>query len=70
MNAAFCVPVVPIRILPVSAATPALAIVTLFEPVVRFAPAAEPSAMLLLPVVLLMSAWKPKAWLSWPVVFL
>ena len=62
-------PLPPIRIVPDSPALPALAIATLFEPVVRFSPAPGPSAMLRDPVVLANSALLPVATLAVPVVF-
>ena len=56
------------RILLDSPTTPAFPIWILKLPVVRFAPALEPSAMLLLPVVLAKSALAPSAVLLVPVV--
>ena len=69
MKAFVCVPSVPTRVVPDSAATPPLAMSTLFEPVVRLLPAKGPKATLLLPVVFETSALKPLATLKPPVVF-
>src|SRR5437870_10248 len=70
IKVAFCMPVVPIRILLDSPATPASPMSMLFLPVVRFPPAETPNAMLKLPVVLLKSALSPMAMLSAPIVLL
>ena len=67
MKAAVCVPFVPIRILADSPATPPLPISMLLLPVVRFAPALVPTAVLLLPV-LLRSALVPSAVLLPPLI--
>src|SRR3954467_8220466 len=68
MNAEVWLPTVPMRIVRDSAATPRLAMSTLFAPVVRFSPARNPTAMLSGPVVLVDSAWVPWATLLAPVV--
>ena len=69
MKAAVCVALVPIRIVFEFPATPGLATSMLLEPVVRLAPAPEPSARLELPVVFERSASRPLATLALPVVF-
>src|SRR5882672_11484776 len=70
MNAAACVPAVPIRMVLDSPAIPVLPMSILLLPVVRLDPARVPSAMLLPPVVLDSRALTPLAVLLLPVVFL
>src|SRR5947207_7890292 len=65
-----CVPLLPMRIVLDSPATPALLISILLLPVVRFSPAEIPNAVLLLPLVLLTSASTPLAVLWLTVVLL
>jgi hypothetical protein len=67
-NVAVCVPTVPRRMNPVSAATPWWPISMLLFPVVRLYPADAPIAILPPPVVLLKSAFTPIAVFGVPVV--
>ncbi len=57
IKADVCVPLLPIRMVLDSPATPSAAMSMLLLPVVRLEPAEDPKAMLLLPVVFLLSAF-------------